>query len=184
MSNSTKAFFSFLLVLVIASLALNVFLLWQWLSFLQQAQEVGREAQLAISQAVADLGDFEQAAIQFTVPVQNNIPVKMEIPYKKTLEIPVKLNVPIKQQVKAQVPIEINGVKVPIEVVVPIDMNVPIDHKQAVTIDLVIPIDTTVPLDMEVPVDIKISDTELGPYVERLRSMLNSMNEALSNRLP
>ncbi len=184
LSNTVKTFLSFLFVLVLASLALNGFLLWQWLGFLQQAQQMGQQAQVAVDQAVANLGDFENASINFTVPVHDDIPVKTEVKFKKTIKVPVNLNVPIDQKIKTQVPLKINDITIPIEVVVPVKMNIPVNDEQEVTLDLTIPIDTTVPVDLTVPVNIPLKDTGLAPYIQQLRGMLQQLNESLSTQLP
>ena len=184
LSNTVKTVLSFLFVLVIASLSLNGFLLWQWLGFLQQAQEMGQQAQVAMDQAVASLGDFENTSIQFTVPVHDEIPVKTNVKFKKNIKVPIKLNVPIDQKVKTQIPLKINDITIPIEVTVPVKMNIPVNDVQEVNLDLDIPIDTTIPIDMTVPVNIPLKDTGLGPYIQQLRSMLMQLNDTFSSKLP
>ena len=184
LSNGTKTFLSFLLILVIASLALNAFLLWQWMGFLQEAQVAGQQAQVMLAQTVADLGEFEKTAIQFSVPIDENIPVKMTVKYKKSVEVPIKLTIPINQNIDTEIPLEINGVTIPIKVSVPVKMNVPIDTKQNVPLDLEIPIDANIPIQMQIPVNISLDETGMGPYISQLREMLDSLSKELSGRLP
>ncbi len=184
LSNNVKAFLSFLFILVIISLALNAFLLWQWMGALQQAKVMGQQVQIAMDQAVANLSDFENSAIAFTVPVHDNIAVKTEVKYKKTINVPIKLTVPVDQEVKTQIPLKVNDITIPIEVTVPVKMNIPIDTTQNVNLDLVIPVDTTVPIDLEIPVNIKLSETGLGPYIGQFKQMLQQMNDLLPTELP
>lgn len=184
LSNSTKTFLSFLLILVIASLALNAFLLWQWMGFLQEAQLAGQQAQVMLAQTVADLGEFEKTAIQFSVPIDETIPVKMTVKYKKTVEVPIKLTIPIDQNIETEIPLEINGITIPIKVSVPVKMNVPIDTKQNVPLDLEIPIDANIPIKMQIPVNIGLDETGMAPYISQLREMLDSLNKDLAGRLP
>jgi len=184
LSNTVKTVLSFLFVLVIASLALNGFLLWQWLGFLQRAQVMGQQAQVAVDQAVAGLSDFENATIQFSVPVHDEIPVKTTVKFQKTVEVPINMSIPIDQQIKTQIPLKINDITIPIEVNVPVKMNIPINDTQKVKLDLDIPIETSVPIDMNIPVNIPLKDTGLTPYIEQLRGMLQQMNESFSSQLP
>lgn len=184
LSNNVKAFLSFLLVLVLVSLALNAFLLWQWMGVLQQAKVMGQQAQIAVDKAVANLSDFENSAIKFTVPVHDNIAVKTEIKYQKTIDVPIKLTVPVDQEVKTQIPLKVNDITIPIEVVVPVKMNIPVNETQKVNLDLTIPVDTTVPIDLNIPVNIKLSETGLGPYVGQFKEMLQQLNGMLPTELP
>jgi len=184
LSNGTKTFLSFLLILVIASLALNIFLLWQWMGFLQEAQVAGQQVQVMLAQTVADLGEFEKTTIQFSVPIDESIPVQMTVKYKKTVEVPIKLTIPIDQNIETEIPLEINGITIPIKVSVPIKMNVPIDTKQDVPLNLEIPIDARIPIKMEIPVNISLNEAGMGPYISQLREMLDSLNKELSGRLP
>ncbi len=184
LSNNVKVFLSFLLILVIASLALNAFLLWQWLGFLQQVQVMGQQAQIAVDKAVADLSDFENSSITFTVPVHDNIEVNAQVKYKGMIDVPININVPIDEEVKTQIPLKINDVTIPIEVTVPVKMNIPVNSVQKVNLDLTIPIKTTVPINLDIPVDIKLSETGLGPYIGQFRQMLQQMNESLLTELP
>ncbi len=184
LSNNVKAFLSFLLILVIASLALNAFLMWQWLGFMQQVQVMGQQVQIAADKAVADLSDFENSSITFTVPVRDNIEVNANVKYKGTIDVPIDLSVPIDEEVKTQIPLKINDVTIPIEVTVPVKMNIPVNSVQKVNLDLTIPIKTTVPINLDIPVDIKLSETGLGPYIGQFRQMLQQMNETLSTELP
>lgn len=184
LSNGTKTFLSFLLILVIASLALNAFLLWQWMGFLQQAQVAGQQAQVMLAKTVADLGEFENSAIQFSVPIDETIPVKMMVKYKRNIEVPIKLTIPIDQNINTEIPLEINGITIPIKVSVPVKMNVPIDTKQNVPLDLEIPIDTEVPIIMDIPVNFKLSETGMSVYITQLREMLDTLNKNLAGQLP
>ncbi|MFQ5577212.1 MAG: hypothetical protein ACE5G8_09530 [Anaerolineae bacterium] len=185
MSNTTKGVLGFLFVLVIISLALNVFLVWQWFSVYRQAQQLGRTAQLALAQAVADLGELKESTIRVTVPVQEAVPIKTNVPFNQTITVPINESIPFEHQIETQLLIEMPefGVNVPIDVTVPIKTKVPVVLTASAPVSVTIPVETTVPLNLEIPVALKIGDTGLAPYIDRLRAALISINESLSEWL-
>jgi hypothetical protein len=183
MSKSAKALLVLLFILVLLSLGLNGFLLWQWRSFQQQVVGLGQTTRAALSQAVADLDTFQESTIQFELPVNERIPIQAEIPLSQTLQVPIQTTIPITQSINTTVTVDIPelGVSLPLDVTVPLDMQVPVDLNVPVTIDQSVPISTTVPISLEVPISIKISDTQLTGYLERLRVALESIEKALSS---
>jgi hypothetical protein len=182
MSNLTKATLGFIVVLVIASLLLNMFLLWQWFTFRQRMDELVQMSQISLAQAVADLGEFQDVTISTTIPIRQEIPVKLQVSVKDTLKVPITTTVDINKDIPVP-PIELNGVKVPLNTVVPVRMKVPINFDQEVPLDLTIPVETTVPVKLDVPVEIKLSEAGLGPYIDSLRTLLVSFNETISYAL-
>lgn len=182
MSRAGKVTLVLLFIVVFLSLGLNGFLLWQWLSFMHQLEGLEQMGRTALSQAVIDLGTFQQSTIQFEVQVNQSVPIQAEVPFRETLEVPIHTTIPIKQEVNTTVFIEIPDadLKLPIDITIPVELEVPIDLSVPVSIDRTIPISTTVPLDLNVPISIEISETELGGYVERLRMGLVSLVQALS----
>jgi hypothetical protein len=183
MSKSAKALLVLLFILVLLSLGLNGFLLWQWRSFQQQVVGLGQTTHAALAQAVADLDTFQESTIQFELPVNERIPIQAEIPLSQTLQVPIQTTIPITQNINTTVTVDIPelGVSLPLDVAVPVDMEVPVDLNVPVTIDQSVPISTTVPISLEVPISIKISDTQLTGYLERLRAALESIEKALSS---
>lgn len=183
MSNQTKGFLTFLTVMVVASLAMNLILLWQWLSFQRQAQEMAQMADLAMTQAAADLSELQQTTIQMTIPVRQQIPIKTEVPFKDTIKVPIHITIPIDDKIKTQIFIKMPdfGVDVPIDVSIPVKMDVPVNMEVPVTIDRKIPINTTIDLALDVPIALNIGETEFAGYIDRLRLTLTSFSDAIGN---
>ncbi len=182
MSTAGKAALVLLFVLVILSLSLNGILLWQWFSFQQQVQSLVRPSRAMLQQAIADLGTFQEATIQFNIPVNENIPIQAEVPFREALEVPIHTTIPIKQEVSTTVLVDIPeiGATVPIDITIPVDMEVPVDLSVPVSIDRTVPISTTVSLDLSVPISVKVSETGLAELVGQLRQSLVSLDQAMA----
>jgi hypothetical protein len=186
MSKGTKVTITLLFILVLLSLALNGFLVWQWWSFRQQAQTMLAEAEQTvktmISQAVTDLEAFENSTIEFDIRVEQELPLQMEIPFNETVDVPIQTTIPISQEIETTILLDPfqSGLEIPTNVTVPVNMNVPIDLNVAIALDRPLPISTTIPIDVNVPVSIEINETELAPYLERLRNNLVSLEKELS----
>jgi hypothetical protein len=114
--------------------------------------------------------------------VQQEFPVQVEVPFNESLEVPIQATIPISQEIQTTILLDPfqAGLNIPTDVTVPVNLDVPIDLSIPVSIDRTIPISTSVPLDLNVPIAIQISDTELAPYLERLRAGLGSLEERLS----
>ena len=182
MSNAGKAYLGFLTVLVFLSLALNFFLLWQLFGVYRQAQGMGRTAQQTLAQAIADLGELQNATFQLTVPVKQEVPIRAVVPFSQTIIVPINETIPFKDEISTQLILEMPefGMKAPIDITIPIDTQVPVVLDARVPINVTIPVETTVPLDMEIPVAVRLADTGLTPFIERLRNVLIGINESLS----
>lgn len=187
MSKSAKFFMGLLFVLVLVSLTLNGLLLWQWWTFQQRAVQAMQKFNPVIteglSQAIADMQAFEQSTVEFDIQVSQNIPINTEIPFNETLDVPINTTIPIDQQIATTVMIDPlqTGLEVPVDINVPVNIEVPVNMNIPITVDRTIPISTNVPLNMTVPISVKISETELAPYLERLRLTLESLQQTLSN---
>lgn len=179
MSNTAKAFLSFLSVLVLISLALNVFMLWQWLAFQQQIVDMIEASQGTLAQAVTSLNDLQNLRIEMTVPVKKDIPVSMQVPINETMKVKISQTFKLEKTVSIP-PIKINGVDVPMNPV-PLNMDVPVNFEQNVPINISVPISTTIPVDFEVPVVLDLKDTGLATYIGQLQQMLVSINESISD---
>lgn len=186
MSKGSKIAVTVLFILVLLSLGLNGLLIWQWWTFQQQAQKTIQNYESMISaglsQARDDLESFEQSTLEFEIQIQQEFPVQVEIPFQETLEVPIQTTIPISQEIQTTIMIDPfqTGFTIPTDVSVPVNLEVPIDMNIPVSIDRTIPISTAVPLDLNVPIVIEVSETELAPYLERLRTGLASFEEALS----
>lgn len=187
MSRSAKIVIVILFILVLLSLGLNGLLMWQWWSFRQQVKATMQEFQPviheALGQAIAELETFEQSSLEFEIQIQQDFPVQVEIPFNETVEVPIQTTIPIKQEIQTTVVIDPlqTGLEIPTDVTVPVDLEVPIDLNIPVSIERTIPISTTIPLDLNVPLSIDVGQTDLAPYIERLRSALISFDQTLSD---
>jgi hypothetical protein len=186
MSRGTKTIITILSILVLLSLALNGYLLWQWWSFQQQTRAALTEIETTVSevitQAMIDLEAFENSTLDFEFQVRQDLPVEVEIPFNESINVPIQTTIPISQEIETTIMIDPfqAGLEIPTDIVVPVDMEVPLDLNIPVAIERPIPISTTVSLDIDVPIAIEVSDTDLAPYLERLRLGLGSLEDKLS----
>jgi len=186
MSRGTKTLITILFILVLLSLALNGYLLWQWWTFQQQTQaaltDIETSVSELVSQAITDLEAFENSTLDFEFTVRQDLPVEVEIPFNESINVPIQTTIPISQEIETTIMLDPfqAGFEIPTDIVVPVDMEIPLDLNIPVTIERPIPISTTISLDIDVPIAIEISDTDLAPYLERLRIGLGSLEDKLS----
>lgn len=182
MSRNGKIALILLFILVLISVGFNIFLYWQMSRLRQAGLGFVRDIRSGLPQAINEVEAFEKATIQYEVQVNQEFPVQTEIPFNETLDIPIQLTVPISQEIKTTVMIDPlnSGVSIPVEVNVPVNMEIPIDTSIPISIERTIPISTSVPLDFPVPLNIVVSETELAPYLARLRTGLIALDQVLA----
>lgn len=187
MSKGARLSIIILFILVLLSLGLNGWLLWQWWSFQQEVDQTVRDVQPALhealSQAIADLETFQNSPVEFEFEIQQDFPIEMEIPVDETVEIPIQTTVPINQEIETTILLDPfqSGLAIPTDVVVPVDLEVPLDLNVAVKLDESFPISTTIPIDVTVPLSIDVQETELAPYLERLQAGLVSLDQMIAD---
>jgi hypothetical protein len=190
MTRSAKIMITVLFVLVLLSLGLNGLLLWQWWSFQRRVEQTIQEVQPvlheAISQAITDLEAFEQTPLEFDVKIDQEFPIETEISVNDSLEFPIQTTVPIKQDIETTVLLDPfqSGLEIPTDITVPVDIEVPLDLNVPVHIDESVPISTVIPVNLTVPLSIDVRETELGPYLQRLRQGLASFDQTLLDLEP
>ncbi len=171
--------------LVLASLALNWYLISQLLAVRNQAlntiQTVKPMAQNALQQADEELASFQNSTLEFNVTIDQELPINVEIPFNESIEIPIDVTIPINQQIETTVMMDPfqAGLEIPVDINVPVDVEVPINMVFPVEIDCTIPISTNVPINLNVPININVADTDLTQYIQQLREGLASLNESL-----
>ncbi len=180
-----KIIITTLFVLVLASLALNWYLISQLLAVRDQAlgtiQTIKPMAQNALQQADEELASFQDSTLEFNVAIDQELPINVEIPFNESIEIPIDVTIPINQQIETTVmmaPFQ-SGLEIPVDINVPVEVEVPIKMVFPVEIDRTIPISTNVPIKLKVPININVADTDLSQYVKQLRTGLASLNESL-----
>jgi hypothetical protein len=165
-----------LTVLVLASLALNLFIIVQ----LERARQ---QALVLADQLTLSLMPLENERIQYTVRIRETVPVTAQIPFRENLNVPIRstipisLTVPIRQNV--QVPVDTGLLKfnldVPIDLEVPLNLDVPISLDVPVAISRTVSISTVVPISLTIPVDIPLADTPFGPALRQLREAVDRL---------
>ena len=186
-SRGLKFTLALLFVLVLVSIGINLFLLWQLVQLRQQAIEtidrIEPQLELAFDQTDARLAEFEQSTLTFDVEVDEVIPVQANVPFNETIDIPVQISIPIEEDFETIITLNALGAEIPVPVVVPVLMEFPIDEVVSVTISRTIPLSTSVSMTLAVPVQIDISDTELAPYLQELRQGLDTMESTVSETI-
>ena len=176
-----------LFALVLVSIGINVFLVWQLVQFRQQATEtidrLQPQLEIAFDQTDARLAEFQQSTLTFDVDVDEVIPVQANVPFNETIEIPVQITIPIEEDFETIITVNALGAEIPVPVVVPVLMEFPIDEVVTVTISRTIPLSTSVSLNLAVPVQIDINDTELAPYLQELRQGLDAVKETVNETI-
>ena len=189
MSRGAKIVIFLLFLLVILSLALNGYSIWQLLIFREQAlalqqriQDLQHAALEGISRTLQELEAFDEATIEYTVQINEQIPVKAVIPFQENMQIPIQATIPISEEISTTVAFEISqlGLSIPVDITLPLVLDVPVDITVPISIDRRVPISTTVPIHLEVPIVVKLSETDLGRYVELLKQELKDLEQALS----
>jgi hypothetical protein len=177
-----------LFLLVLVSLALNGYLIWQWLTFRSQALALAGQAEAlrqsalgAVAQVRQELQGIDDLTLEYSVPIDEDLPVDAVVPFHERLNIPVKTTVPISHTVETAFDLEIRqfGLSIPVEVVVPVELTVPIDLSIPVAIDRDIRVRTTVPIDLEVPIAIDLADLGVARYLELIDLGLADLEQAL-----
>ncbi|HRW48301.1 MAG TPA: hypothetical protein P5333_12320 [Caldilinea sp.] len=169
--------------LVVVSLALNVAILVYAWRIRGQVAELRTTVTGMIERAISDLQGFENLSMHFTVKVDDNLPVRSMLPVRDTLQIALKANVPVRQTVTSDVMVNtpLLNAKVPISVVVPLEMQVPIDLKVPIEVNSDIPVRLDIPVTLDVPVEIDLAETELGSFIEQVRSGLAALKTLLDD---
>jgi hypothetical protein len=189
LSRGAKIVIFLLFVLVILSLALNGYGVWQLLIFREQAlalqqriQDLQQVALETVSHTITELETFDQATIQYTAQINDQIPVQAVVPFQENLQVPIQATIPISEEISTTVAFEISqlGLSIPVDITFPLVLDVPVDITVPIDIDHQVPVSTTVPIRLKVPIVVKLSETDLGRYVELLKQELKDLEQALS----
>ena len=187
LSRGLKFTLGLLFALVLVSIGINLFLVWQLRQLRQQAIEtidrLEPQLETALDRTDARLEQFQQSTLTFDVEVDEVIPVQADVPFNETIEIPVQITIPIEEDFETIITVNALGAEIPVPIVVPVLMEFPIDEVVTVTVSRTIPLSTSVPLSLAVPVQIDISDTELAPYLQELRQGLDAVKETVNETI-
>ena len=189
MSRGAKITIFLLFLLVILSLALNGYTIWQLLIFREQAmalqqrlQDVQQVAAETVSRAIRELEAFDQVSIEHTVQINEQIPVRAVVPFQENMRVPIQATIPISEELSTTVAIEISqlNLSIPLDITLPLVLEVPVDITVPIDIDRQVPVSTTVPIRLEVPFVVNLSETGLARYVELLKQELKALEQVLS----
>ena len=186
---SLKIILAVLTGLVVISLALNMYLIYQWNQAQQQFVNVVTGLKPVVAEtfdnADKELAAFQESTLTFNVEIDQELPVNAEIPFNETIEIPVKMTIPFNERIQTTVNVDPfnSGFEIRIDLDIPIDMEFPIDQVIPITIERTIPISTTVPLQLAVPININIADTDLAPFIDELRKGLTGLESSVDQTL-
>ncbi|MBI4772171.1 MAG: hypothetical protein HY784_17570 [Chloroflexi bacterium] len=168
-------------LVVIASLALNLYLLRSLLHFQSQLGAAAGQLSLALAEAGGALDSLKSGTISYTVRLDQQVPIRFDVPVDQQLTVPISTTVPIRTVVNVPLPGAL-GVFPPLQV--PISQTLPVAFSAVIPIHLTVPISQTIPLKLEVPVDIPLSDTPLAGLAELLEQFLSRVQQQLGGATP
>lgn len=161
------------LVITLASLVLNVVIIYAFLN-------VQRKAVEGVDQAVSALDNLGGEGFHYDYRFERTIPVSASIPIKQDMIFPFNGNFPINTTVR--VPIDA-GVLGTIVIDVPINTSIHVDTQVPVHIDQNFDISTTFPISMSIPIDVKADDPAIQDLVGKLRAWLLELRQELQGGL-
>jgi hypothetical protein len=188
LSRGAKFAIGVLFVLVLFSLALNGYLIWQWLSFQSQLMAAADQLEALRQTALGTIGQFRQElqaiddlTLEYDVQIDDSLPVNAVVPFHERLDVPIQATVPISESIETSFDVDIPpfGLSVPVDVEVPVQLEVPIDLSVPIEIDRDVPVQTTVPISLEVPIAIDLADVGLRRYIELLDQSLADLERTL-----
>lgn len=170
-----------LLVLVLVSLLLNGFLLWQWLVFRSEVRNIQTSLVGALDQASIELEAFRSSTIEFQVSIQDEIPIRTTFPVEESFMLAIETTLPIQQEFDTTILVDAPfGLTVPVDVTVPVDIEVPVDLDLPIRLQESFEVDTTVPVDLDVPVQVDVAGTELAAVVDRVAVSLQAIRRSIA----
>lgn len=171
-----------LFLLVLLSLGLSGYLLWQWLGLRSQGKALARQAVDALSGLRRELQSLDDVAFEHVLQIDQTLPIHVVIPFREQLEVPIQTTVPIDQAIETSFSLQLPGfsVRVPVDLVIPVQFDVPIDMTVPVEVNRDVPVSTTVPIKLDVPLVVNLADTGLKRYVDLLDQRLADLEQELS----
>ena len=172
-----------ILLLALAGVLLNLFFVITALRIRRQVMGLRTTVTSMLQGAIDDLQGFENLAMHFTVHVDESMPLRTRLPIKDQLRISLHSSVPVRQTLTSDIIVNapLLNTRLPLTVAVPIDIEVPIDLNVPILIDTDIPVNLMVPVKLTVPVKVELGKTELGAFVEQVRTGLITLRELLNS---
>lgn len=151
-----------LTILVLASLALNVYFFLIITGFRQGALDM-------VANARTELATFGNEPIVVQVQVDQEIPFNTAIPISETFVLPLDINYPLSTVVNTYFNLPVLGrqdLAIPIEAVLPIQYTLEVPIQVEVPISLTYRLQTEVPVEIAIPPEIRLSLDEALRQVE------------------
>ncbi len=174
-------FFSFAVTFVLVMILLvALFAAWRALPTLQALGEDFACPMIADINGLVD--DLDNAVITRTIPISQTIPVRFDLPLDKNLDVQLTRGVKLSRPTTFVLPAgggQINGT---------VYLMLPKGQELPVHMSMNVPVSQTLPVQMSVDVAIPLKETELGPVVGKLKSLLlpyvDRLDEALKCSTP
>ncbi|GEM_PF-997055 len=177
MSRKAKAYITFLTILVVLSLSMNILIVVSAQRLQAGLMEGGRVAVQSLGMAARQLDDLSTSTISMTVPISEELEIAATVPFREELVVPIATVVPLNAYMELAFslgPMGSQTIEVPIQADIPISLSVP------VKIDREIPVYARVPISMEIPVNIPLEQTPLASQLSAWEEMLLQLNNQLS----
>ena len=157
------------LVLSLASLALNGYLLYALSSVRQTAAEM-------LDSALLGLEGLVEEGLYYEYQFEQSFPIVAKVPIQEEMTFPFAGNFPINTTVK--VPINA-GVLGTFTLDVPINTSVYVETEVPVTIEETFEVSTTIPVSMTIPIDLDPEDPAIQSFVGKIQQWLLDMRRSL-----
>lgn len=161
-STAVKVAVVLALVIGLASLALNGFLIYSLWGVRQTAAD-------GLDAAITALDDFGGKGFYYEYHFEREIPVAADIPIQQDMVFPFQGDFPINTTVEVPVNAGVLGtfvIEVPIDTSIYVSTSVPIHIEQTFSIS------TTIPVDMTIPIDVQPDDPEIQKLLTQVRDWL------------
>ena len=152
--------------LVLLSLGLNAFLIWQLL----QARDMAYDS---LDQVLLMTDGIEDEVFAIPIQIDQEFPVNVSVPFEYSDTFPVNMVVPISDTLS--VPFEIMDSTIMLEV--PVDMTVPINVVVPVSLKKTFDISTTIPVKFDMNVEFSLADTPIPGYLSSLRLAVQEIKQ-------
>lgn len=171
-----NTFLGALFLLVLISIGLNAVVILYGLRTRSQLLSLRRTVTGMLGEAIKDLQRFERLVIKFDIEVNDRVPIRTSVPIDERLDVTVQGHIPIRQTLNTEVILHTPLLgRMPMNVTVPLDLQVPIDLHLPIIVNQAIPIALEVPVQLEVPIEVDLHKTELGSFIDQVRSSLDRL---------
>lgn len=157
-------------VIAVASLALNLYLLFTWQKTVGQAGPVLRSA--------AELGQsIHQVASEpyrFDIPISQTVPIRMAVPLHRTIDVGIEKVAVVSHTLNIHLELPVVGV---ISESYPLRVELPIQVRLPVTLSTTVPISLNMPIMMTVPLTIDLQKLPFGRQLIHLGEAMEALGK-------